>query len=232
MLFLLFAIPVCLLPLSAYLLALAGLNHRRPPALFSGAWDFAYLLLGLIGFLILVGPVLLTGSQESWRRYWLHHDQAPVGWWVVALCYFVGLVVILAILLNRRRRLTVVYNVAPATIGEALAIVLARFGRHRVAGPAHFLVRKEPIEQLAVELDTLAGFRFAMLAWDQVTRLERAEIESALHVELARLDAAEPVSRADSGLVNWLLTAAVSFAIIAIFSLGLLIYLVAGALGR
>lgn len=238
MLFLLFGLPVCLLPLAAYLLALATLNHRRPPTLILGAWDFAYTLLGLAGFFVVAGPVLLTGFQDDWRRFWMHRDAAPVGWWAIGLVYFLGLVGILAFFLRRRRRVTVVYNVAPAVAREALANVLGRLGRHWTEGPGHFLIRtpaegaKPPDEPILVELDTVASFRHATLTWHRATHFERAEIETALRDELARLDAVTAPEGGSGGLVNWLLTAAVAFAILSVFSLGLLIFLVYGALRR
>jgi hypothetical protein len=236
-LLLLFGVPVCLLPLAAYLLALATLNHRRPPTLLSGASDFAGALLGLSGFLVLGGPVLLTGFQEDWRRFWLHRDPPPVGWWVVAALYLVGLLALLGWLLARRRRVTVIYNARPALVREALAAVLGRLGRHWTEGPGHFLLRtpdgempgKPPGEPLLVELDTLAGFRHATLVWHRAGRFERAEVEAALRDELARLDTITP-DPAGNPLVNWLLTAAVSLTILALFSLGVLAFLVIGAL--
>jgi len=60
---------VCLMPLALYLLYLAHLNGRTPPALVPGPWDFGAVLLGLSGFLILAGPLLLTLVSAVWRSY-------------------------------------------------------------------------------------------------------------------------------------------------------------------
>jgi hypothetical protein len=240
-LLLLFGVPVCLLPLAAYLLALAMLNHRRPPTLVPGAWDFAYALLGLSGFLVLGGPLLLTGFEAGWRRFWLHGDAPPAGWWLVAALYLVALLGLLAWLLARRRRVTVVYNARPSLVREALAAALGRLGRHWTEGPGHFLLRnpkgdgdgpaKPPAEPLLVELDAFGGLRSATLVWHRAGRFERAEVEETVRDELARLDALAP-DPTPNPLVSWLMTAAASFTIIALFSLGVLIYLVTGALRR
>src|SRR5436190_17169552 len=60
---------VCLTPLAIYLLYLSHLNGRTPPTLVPGPWDFGAVLLGLSGFLVLAGPLVLTLADSVWRGY-------------------------------------------------------------------------------------------------------------------------------------------------------------------
>src|SRR4051794_41973769 len=57
------------MPLAIYLLYLAHLNGRTPPTLVPGPWDFGAVLLGLSGFLLLAGPLLITLADSAWRGY-------------------------------------------------------------------------------------------------------------------------------------------------------------------
>ncbi|HKB06483.1 MAG TPA: hypothetical protein VKD90_30085, partial [Gemmataceae bacterium] len=127
---------VCLMPLALYLLYLAHLNGRTPPALVPGPWDFGAVLLGLSGFLILAGPLLLTLVSSVWRSYafggWA--DLRSVGTreaWagsLMAIGYLILVGVGIYMLLRSRRKITAIYNATPDGVEPALVGVLDELG--------------------------------------------------------------------------------------------------------
>ena len=60
----------CLIPLAMYLLYMARITRRDHPTPVSGAWDFAGLAVGLSGFIVFGGGLLLTLFQSNFR-YWM-----------------------------------------------------------------------------------------------------------------------------------------------------------------
>jgi hypothetical protein len=127
-----------LFPVAVYCWVLAMVNRRPGPAVVSGPWDFAGLCFAASGFLLIVGPALLTGLYyRALRELPLAHQPATVrailwdllahqwAWW---LGYY-GLVVGGALLLLwARRRRTLVYNVDPAVLETVLTRALSRLG--------------------------------------------------------------------------------------------------------
>ena len=65
-----------LLPFSIYLLLLGNLNRRPHPVLVPGTWDFAGVLFAASGFLLVVGPAVISSGSEGWRMFWLFGARA------------------------------------------------------------------------------------------------------------------------------------------------------------
>src|SRR5205085_2045875 len=110
---------VCLMPLAVYLLYLSYVNGRSSPTLISGPWDFGALLLGLSGFLLLLGPFVVTLIDSAWRSHaygsWANlkgigRKEAILGS-IIATGYYLMLLVLIPLLLRTRRRVTALYNV-------------------------------------------------------------------------------------------------------------------------
>src|SRR5947209_13948693 len=124
------------MPVALYLLYLSHLNGKTPPTLVPGPWDFAAVLLGLSGFLILAGPLLLTLVDSVWRGHmyggWselksIGRREAMAGS-LMAVGYLMLVGTGVAALLRARRPVTAVYNVAPLTVAASLVEVLDQLG--------------------------------------------------------------------------------------------------------
>jgi len=132
---LVFAGLVFLFPVAAYCLFLAMINNRPQPTMVSGPWDFAGVLFATSGFWLVGGPTAL-GAFHNRSRLALAQGHVPSpagmlasGWefWVVVWGIYFTIVLGGAILLLLRRRgVTVLYNIAPATLDDALARALAQ----------------------------------------------------------------------------------------------------------
>jgi hypothetical protein len=129
----LFLVLAFVFPIAVYFLMLALLNRRETPVLVSGPWDFLEVLFACSGFLLVGGPVMLTGFSQRWREYWLNMPRRRLPdfddpWWHFWLfvwgIYFVLLVVFSLVVLWQRRRTTPIYNVEPDVLHSTLARVL------------------------------------------------------------------------------------------------------------
>jgi hypothetical protein len=127
-----------LLPFSVYLLILGIVNRRSHPVLVPGTWDFVGILFAASGFLLVVGPAIITSASERWRVFWLFgtqgggvpplDDETVRSWGMLAVLYF-GTVVLGAVyLLRARRGLTAIYNVEAEAFENALAQALGALG--------------------------------------------------------------------------------------------------------
>ena len=196
---------VCLTPLAIYLLYLAHLNGRTPPTLVPGPWDFGAVLLGLSGFLVLAGPLLLTLADSVWRGYafgsWAElrgvGRQEAVAGSLVAVGYLLVVGAGIAWLLRARRPVTAVYNVAAATAETTLGEVVEQLGYpwRRAEGRVEIDTRKPvdpatpprffPHETAAVQVTAFPTSGHATLRWSGEYDGVRPEIEAALPTALA-----------------------------------------------
>jgi hypothetical protein len=127
-----------LFPIAVYCTILGMINRRPQPLVVSGAWDFAGVLLATSGFLLFVGPALISGAfQQGLRDLPLHHDSMTLGsaigeiwaaWWVLWLLYYLFVLGGAAFLIWMRRDTTVIYNIDPHTLDSALARAAKRLG--------------------------------------------------------------------------------------------------------
>lgn len=232
---------VCLTPLAVYLLYLAHLNGRTPPTLVPGPWDFGAVLLGLSGFLILLGPLLLTLADSVWRRHafggWAElrsvGQREALAASLMALGYLILVAGGITFLLRSRRPVTAVYNVAAPQVEAALGEVLERIGYPwrkangkveiavtRPTDPAPPAGRFFPHETAAVRVDGFPATGHATLRWSGSYEGVRPEVEAALPGVLpAHGGGKNPVA-------GWLFTAAVTILVVMLLWLVVLIYIV------
>ena len=113
----------CFGPLALYLCWLATLNRRPKPTVVAGGWDFAFLLAGLSGFL-LVGGVLL---MDATTRYLIRGNFAElldgwhkfrVTWLMIAVGYAFIVLGLASLTLARRAKWLSVYNINLAEAEE------------------------------------------------------------------------------------------------------------------
>jgi hypothetical protein len=186
-------------PLGIYCLILGAINRRDRPLLVSGPWDFAGVLFAVSGFLLFVGPAVLSSLYERWRVSWvLGHAGAGegpsgasyylwVGLWYV---YYFGVVAVAVWMLKRRREVTAVYNVDVAVLEVALARVLERLGRSWRRTGSYYILKPETVaadsgDPSALELESFPSLRHATLHWHGLEDPSRQAIERELADVLA-----------------------------------------------
>lgn len=211
----------CLIPLALYLWWLAQVTRRDHPKPISGPWDFAGLLLGLSGFVVFGGGLLLTLCQSNFR-YWMRGNveafrgawiQERVTWLLLVSVYLLAVGGIAGLTLLARRRSVVVYNVEPAAFETLLSEVFDQLGR-----PAERRGRLWVSAGPLCEVDTFEGGRTATLRWaSDDTRLFE-EVDRQLRAALATQ------STDDNPASRWLSAAAVGTATTAACCFGLLLY--------
>jgi hypothetical protein len=232
---------VCLMPLAIYLLYLAHLNGRTPPTLVPGPWDFGAVLLGLSGFLLLAGPLVITLLDSTWRGYafgrWA--DLKSVGQreafagTLMAVGYLIILATLVSWLLRSRRRVTAVYNVTASAAEPALTGVVTDLGYswRKSGGVIEIDTRKasEPTapggpfllhEVATVRVDVFPATAHATLRWGGAAEGVRREVEAVLPAALAAY------SGGRNPVAGWLYTAAVSVLVVMLLWVVVLIYIV------
>ena len=217
----------CLFPLAFYCLVLASLNNRRRPTLVPGPADFAGVLVATAGFLIVGGPLILSGVHDAWRRTLLRGNfasirgllaEVPGPWLLVWLAYFLLVVVGALWLLWRRRSVSVVYNLDAATAHKLLPDLFDRLGlpwtrRGGVyaigfsgsAAPAPVGPQGGPVAPgvLAVlEVASAPASRNLTLEWADGGGLVRRQVEGELR------EALEGVEVPENPAAGWLMAAA------------------------
>ena len=128
---------ICLAPLAVYLLWLGQMTRRDQPTVLAGGWDFAGLAVGLSGFILFGGALVLTVLQENFR-YWMRGNlegfrmawgQEKLTWMLLASGYLILVVGGISLTLLSRRRSLVVYNIDPHSFETTLAEVFEHLGR-------------------------------------------------------------------------------------------------------
>ncbi|MCE9566022.1 MAG: hypothetical protein K8U57_28710 [Planctomycetes bacterium] len=188
----------CLAPLSIYLFYLAILARRDRPTVISGPWDFAGLTVGLSGFFVFGGGIVLSLLQSNFR-YWLRGNleafraawgSEKTAWMVISTVYFLGIVCGIALTLAARRRSLVVYNIEPIDFESAIVDVFEQLGRP--------LERRGNLWAAGVplfELDSFEGGRTVTLRWVAEDLVLFQEAERLLRQAARNLAAHEnPVS--------------------------------------
>jgi hypothetical protein len=232
---------VCLMPLAIYLLYLSYLNGRTPPTIVSGPWDLAAVLLGLSGFILLLGPLVITLLDSTWRGYafggWatlrtVGREEAMAGS-IMAAGYFVILLGLILMCLNFRRRVTAIYNVAPESVETALVGVVEHLGYpwRQIRGEVEINLKKPtdltgpasrfyPHEVASVRISSFPATGHATLKWDGDWTDVRPEIEGVLPAALTSYAGSRnPVS-------GWMFTAALAVMIVMLLWLVVMIYLI------
>jgi hypothetical protein len=211
----------CLIPLALYLMWLTQITRREHPKPIAGQWDFAGLLLGLSGFVVFGGGLLLTLCQSNFR-YWMRGNaealrgawiQERVTWTLLVVFYLLVIAGIAGLTLLARRRTVVVYNVEPAAFESLLIEVFDQLDRP-VERRGKLWVSGTPL----CELDTFEGGRTVTLRWvsDDVRLFE--EVDRQLRAALATY------STGDNPASRWLMAAAVGCGTTVACCFGLLLY--------
>jgi len=212
---------LCLSPLSVYLLWLALLNRRDRPTVIAGRWDFAALLLGLSGFVLFGGALLLSLLQSN-ARFWMRGNfealrdawgQEKLVWSLIALAYVALVAGGVALTLASRRRTLVVYNVDPGPFEIAVAEVFEQIGRP-VERRGNLWSGGAPL----FELEPFAAGRTVTLRWVSDDRHLFEEVERHLRSAVAALPPE------DAPPARWLMSAAVGSMVLVAVSLFLLVY--------
>lgn len=211
----------CLIPLTSYLLWLARITRRDHPTPVSGSWDFAGLVLGLSGFIVFGGGLLLTLFQSNFR-YWMRGNMEALraAWmqekvtWSLLVCFYLAVVLGgIGLTFLTRRRTLVVYNVEPAVFETTLVEVFEQLGR---SVERHG--RRWADDAALCELDTFEGGRTVTLRWVSNDQRLFEDVVRHLRAALATQTTDEnPASR-------WLMSGAVGTGTIVLCSFGLLVY--------
>lgn len=211
----------CLIPLALYFMWLAQVTRREHPRPVSGQWDFAGLLLGLSGFIVFGGGLLLTLCQSNFR-YWMRGNvealraawvQERVTWTLLVVCYFLVVAGIAGLTLLSRRRSVVVYNVEPGVFEAALAEVFDQLGRP-VERQGRLWVSGVPL----CAVDTFEAGRTATLRWLSDDERLFEEVDRQLRAALATQ------STGDNPASRWLMMCAIGTAATIACCFGLLLY--------
>jgi hypothetical protein len=190
----LFLFLLFIFPLGIYCLILGVLNRRDRPLLVSGPWDFAGVLFAASGFLLFVGPAVLSSLHERWRYYWMFGDTstgeemnslAHYSWLAAWYLYYVIVVGGAAFLLRQRRCLTAIYNITFTDLEIAFARVFERLDIGWTRQGNHYLLKAATGYSAELELEPAATFHHATLHWHDVQPAIRQEIERELEKVLA-----------------------------------------------
>lgn len=211
---------LCLIPLALYFVILAGINRRPHPTLISGVADVGLMLLALSGFLIVGGPVVLSGVQGLWRQWLYTGSFESIGqligepawpWLVVHGFYFVLVVGGAVLSIRRARSRSVALNADCAGIraainqaGERLNVAIAEQGARLNLGGAVIELRPAPV------------LRSVTLDWISDAPRVRPVIEEELRRVLLVTNAPR------NPVASWLMSAATVLFIVQLVAFGLL----------
>jgi hypothetical protein len=219
-----------LFPLAVYCSILGLVNRRLQPLMVSGVWDFLGVLLATSGFLLFIGPYLLSGLfRQSLDELPYTRDSGSITgavaevwatWWAVWLLYYLLVLGGGAFLVWSRRTTTVIYNIDPHSFDAVLAQTAQRLGLevtrlgNRVllapggspltppGGPEAALSRPALAGQASLDVESFSLTSNVSLHWRGGSPELRVEVERDLERGLAQ------VASPDSGAGGWLLAAA------------------------
>jgi hypothetical protein len=211
----------CLAPLALYLMWLGRVTRHERPTPVAGPWDYAGVLFGLSGFVVVGGGIVLSLFQSNFR-YWMrgHGEAFRAAWsqesttWLILVGFYLALVLgSAAVTLAGRRRTLVVYNVEPGAFEAVLREVFEHLGhaperRGKVWAEAAPLCEVDAFETgYVVTLRWLSGDD---RLFEEVVRQLRAALAS--HVT------------AENAVTHWLTAGAVGTGVLAVCFFGLLLY--------
>ena len=208
---------VCLMPLAIYLLYLANLNSKPHPVMVPGGWDFAATLLGLSGFLVLSGPLLLTLIDSRWRSHvygsWTElrnfGTREARAWSLMSCGYLLLLLGLIPGLIRSRRTVTAIYNLDAGILENCLDFVLNGMGLKVVARGSSRTITDEKTDKVCEA--RIEGFRVmnhSAIHWSGDWSETRSLVEVRLEKHLRNFVSPPPV------IAGWLHTAAVTIMVI------------------
>lgn len=208
----------CFGPLTLYLCWLATLNRRSKPTVVSGSWDFAFVLAGLSGFLIVGGVLLMDMTTryllrgnfgqllDGWHKY-------RTTWLLIASGYLLIVIGMASWTLARRARWLSVYNIEFADAERALesslqacGLPLNRVGYRWLDG--------------AVEIAAHRSASHAVIILKIADRAIQQELERKLWIDLAK---AEPPQ--ENAAAGWFMSLAVGHTVIVVCIVGFASYI-------
>ena len=213
----------------------------------TGAWDFTCVLLGLSGFILIGGPILLSILDTEWRRYWFGGEFKRIRevwdanraiWTAITAGYWLLLLGGTILFVRARRHVTAIYNLDPASLEETIIGVLESVGLgwQRVLGGFVIGQRKKQSphsenasdggrskivlagETAFVQIDTFPALRHASLRWRDYDVRLRKQVETELDRALV---AGESPENPASG---WFMTAAVALFFVMLLWVGFILY--------
>jgi hypothetical protein len=138
LLLLLLLLALLLFPIAVYCSVIGMINRRIQPLMVPGTWDFVGVLLATSGFLLFVGPALLSGTfRQALRELPFTREGGSIGaavseiwaaWWVTWLLYYGFILGGAAVLVWSRRHTTVIYNIDPHVFEMVLSQLTDRLG--------------------------------------------------------------------------------------------------------
>lgn len=195
----------CLTPLSLYLFWAAIVTRRTSPTIVSGQWDFVGVILGLSGFILFGGGLVLSLLQSNFR-YWMRGNfeslraawaQEKTSWLLLAAVYAFSVIGIVALTLASRRRSLVVYNIEPAAFEATIVEVFEHLGQP-IERRGNLWVSGGPL----FELDRFDSGQTVTLRWVAADGLLFVEVERLLREAMIN------VAGADSHATRWLMACA------------------------
>jgi hypothetical protein len=170
-------------------------------------------LLGLSGFLLTGGALMLVTIDSTWRNLAFNgtfnrlrevwHGSGATGSTIVG-CYFVAMAAMIGVFMNLRRKATVVYNIDPSSLPGILtaAADARKLGWRTVLGGIE--ISAGGFRTALVLIDTFSAARNATLKWIDSDPLLRREVEAELAIAMRSTPSpANPFG-------GWLLTTAVA----------------------
>jgi hypothetical protein len=226
-----------MMPLALYLLYLSYLHQRRQPTLITGPWDFACALMGLSGFLLVGGVMIVSVVDSTWRNALFKGSfktilmvwkTDPGVWSMLSGGYVLILVMAITLLMRQRRKWIMIYNADRALVEDALIGVLESHGYawKRTGNGLEIGPTKDDHErfhaavQMRVQIHSFESMHHVGLRWLTRPTLRQTEIVGELEKALAGVDAPE------SAVAGWFLTAAVSIFFVMLLWMIFLIYTV------
>jgi hypothetical protein len=165
-LYLLLLLALFLFPVAVYCSILGMINRRMQPLMVSGAWDFLGLLLATSGFLLFVGPALLSGNfRQTLRELPFTARDGTIGsaflgiwgaWWTTWLLYYLIVVGGAGVMVWLRRGATVIYNIDAHAFETALVQTTHRLGLqvNRLGNRLFLGVSGQPMQLVGQETST------------------------------------------------------------------------------
>ena len=211
----------CLAPLGVYLLWLSQITRRDRPTIIAGTWDYTVLVIGLSGFFLFGGGLILSLLQSNFR-YWMRGNyeggraawgQEWLTWTLLALVYVLFVVSILTLTLLSRRRSLVVYNVDLPMFESTLNEVFEHLNRP-IERRGNVWFSGVPL----LELDRFPRGKTVTLRWLGEDHLLFQDVERLLREMVRSLYTEE------NAVTQWIMAAAVGIGLSAISCFGLLIY--------
>jgi hypothetical protein len=204
------------------------INRRPQPLMVSGAWDFAGVLLATSGFLLFVGPALLSGIfRQSLHDLPLHHEIPTLesalteiwsAWWVIWVLYYLLVIGGALVLMWMRRDTTVVYNVESQTLESALGRAAQRLGLEMQRRGNRVILGNA--QQSIVDLQPFPMLSNVSLHWRGAEPVARADLERELRKALAE------VVTLDNVAGSWLLGIAAFLFLLIMVMTGIFVALV------